>query len=326
MEATDVLIVGAGIAGLLCATELQQAGCFVRVLDKGRGCGGRMATRRIGLARLDHGAQFFTVRDAKFQRYVDQWLDAGVVRQWFCRAPYDSGPAGHPRYCGNAGMADVPNYLARDLDVQRAQTVVQVQRAAQQWLVRSACGAEFRARHLVVTAPLPQALELLQTSGLDYAGSALTQLRAVRYERGLATLAILDAPSGLPGAGFLKLQDATLSWIADNQAKGISPQVPCVTIHAAAAFAAQHWDSPDAVRGSLMLNSAAKYLASNVVEFSCHRWGYTLPINPYPEAYFHNPDLSLSIAGDAFGGERVEGAALSGLAVGEALAAHFADA
>ena len=323
MKSTDVLIIGAGISGLLCATELKRAGRSVRVLDKGRGCGGRMATRRMGAARLDHGAQFFTVRDAQFQRYVDQWLDAGVVREWFRRAPYDSRPEGHPRYRGNAGMSDVSNYLARDLDVQCSQTVIQVQRDKQQWVARVASGSEFRAHHLVVTAPLPQALALLETSGLDYAGSALTQLRAVRYERGLATLAILDGPSGLPDAGFVKLQDSTLSWIADNQAKGISPEVPCVTMHATAAFAEQHWDSPDAVRGRLMLESAAEYLGSKVVESSCHRWGYTLPINPYPEAYFYNPDLSLSIAGDAFGGERVEGAALSGLAAGAALVDHF---
>jgi renalase len=323
MKCTDVLIIGAGISGLLCASELKRAGRSVRVLDKGRGCGGRMATRRIGAARLDHGAQFFTVRDPRFQRYVDEWLDAGVVREWFSRAPYDSGAVGHPRYCGSAGMTDVPNYLARDLEVHRSQTVVQVLRDKQQWVARSASGSEFRAHHLVVTAPLPQALALLETSGLDYAGSALTQLRAVRYERGLATLAILDGPSGLPDAGFVKLQDPRLSWIADNQAKGISPAVPCVSIHATAAFAAQHWDSPDAVRGRLMLDAATEHLAANVVESTCHRWGYTLPMNPYPEVYFHNPDLKLSIAGDAFGGERVEGAALSGLAAGGALVKRF---
>ena len=323
MKSTDVLIIGAGISGLLCATELKKNGRSVCVLDKGRGCGGRMATRRMGAARLDHGAQFFTVRDAKFQRYVDEWLDAEVVREWFRRAPYDSRPEGHPRYCGSAGMTDVANYLACDLEVHRSLTVVQVERDHGQWVARTASGAEFRAHHLVVTAPLPQALALLDTSGLDYAGSALSQLRAVRYERGLATLAILEGPSGLPDAGFVKLQDSTLSWIADNQAKGISPEVPCVTIHATAAFAEQHWDSTDAVRGLLMLDSAAEHLGARVVESSCHRWGFTLPINPYPEAYFHNPDLSLSIAGDAFGGERVEGAALSGLAAAAALVDDF---
>ena len=86
----DVLVIGAGISGLLCASELQRAGVSVRVLDKGRGVGGRMATRRMGGGRFDHGAQFFTVREPSFQSYVDEWLQAGVIQEWFRHAPSDS--------------------------------------------------------------------------------------------------------------------------------------------------------------------------------------------------------------------------------------------
>lgn len=81
MVETDILIIGAGISGLVCATELQRAGLNVCLVDKGRGVGGRMATRRMGGGRLDHGAQFFTVRDARFRAYVEEWLEADVVRE-----------------------------------------------------------------------------------------------------------------------------------------------------------------------------------------------------------------------------------------------------
>jgi renalase len=56
-QTTDVLIVGAGIAGLAAATDLHAAGRTVLVVDKGRGVGGRLASRRIGAATFDHGAQ-----------------------------------------------------------------------------------------------------------------------------------------------------------------------------------------------------------------------------------------------------------------------------
>ena len=79
MKATDVLIIGAGISGLLCATELRKADKSVRILDKGRGLGGRMATRRMAGGRLDHGAQYFTVRDSRLQAYADDWLSADTV-------------------------------------------------------------------------------------------------------------------------------------------------------------------------------------------------------------------------------------------------------
>jgi len=66
-----VVIVGAGISGLVAARELAAHDVDVTVVDKGRSVGGRLATRRIGDARLDHGAQFFTVRTPAFQACVD---------------------------------------------------------------------------------------------------------------------------------------------------------------------------------------------------------------------------------------------------------------
>ncbi|MEK9837584.1 MAG: FAD-dependent oxidoreductase, partial [Ilumatobacter sp.] len=59
---TDVLVIGAGLAGLAAARRMTAAGLTVRLLDKGRSVGGRLATRRMSGAVVDHGAQFFTVR------------------------------------------------------------------------------------------------------------------------------------------------------------------------------------------------------------------------------------------------------------------------
>lgn len=82
----DCLIIGAGIAGLMAAHTLQARGVNVAVFDKGRGVGGRFATRwsdnETGERTLyDHGAQFFTVRDAVFQAQVDDWIALGLVKE-----------------------------------------------------------------------------------------------------------------------------------------------------------------------------------------------------------------------------------------------------
>ena len=80
---TNILIIGAGLAGLSAANDLQRSGYKVLVVDKGRGLGGRLAGRRIGNATFDHGAQFMTTRHSRFVEEVNRWVDAGVAEQWY---------------------------------------------------------------------------------------------------------------------------------------------------------------------------------------------------------------------------------------------------
>lgn len=54
---TDVVVVGAGLAGLVCARTLQRAGLDVRVVEAGDGVGGRVRTDRVDGFTLDRGFQ-----------------------------------------------------------------------------------------------------------------------------------------------------------------------------------------------------------------------------------------------------------------------------
>ena len=78
----DVMVIGAGVSGLLAAETLRDRGLRVVVLDKGRGVGGRLATRRTHPDVFDHGAQSFTARDPQFRLRVEAWQAAGIVRPW----------------------------------------------------------------------------------------------------------------------------------------------------------------------------------------------------------------------------------------------------
>ena len=75
-----VAVVGAGMAGIACARTLVQAGCQVTLIEKSRGFGGRMSTRRTEFGGFDHGAQYFTARDSRFARVLLNAQD--VVRPW----------------------------------------------------------------------------------------------------------------------------------------------------------------------------------------------------------------------------------------------------
>ena len=101
-SANSVIIVGAGMAGLSAALRLKELGIHSLVIEKSRGVGGRLATRRMKVgektAYLDHGAQFFTVRSSEFGAWLKPLQETHSVQNWFA-AQKDS----HPRWCGDPG-------------------------------------------------------------------------------------------------------------------------------------------------------------------------------------------------------------------------------
>lgn len=317
-----VIILGAGMAGLTAARALQDAGQPVIVLEKGRGVGGRMATRRLGEAVCDHGAQFITAREPVFAERVRQWQAAGALVEW-CRG-FNGADDGHPRYRGRPSMTSTPKLLAAGLPVQLQQRATAIARDKTQWRVATEAGPVFTSTSLVLTPPVPQSLALLKAGGVELPGGIMNSLSAIRYEPCLAVMALLDGPAAVPAPGALQLEAGPVAWLADNHAKGISP-IPCVTIHASGEFSSAHWDDDRDAVGRALIDAVRPWLgASRVQEFQVHGWRYSRPIQTLPERSIlacENPGLVF--AGDAFGdARRVEGAALSGLAAAEMVLAQ----
>ena len=307
----DCAVIGAGIAGLLAATAVQSAGYSAIVVDKGRGVGGRMATRRMGDGgRIDHGAQFFTQRGPALENWVTQWRDDGLIQSWHERT-------GDKHWSGSQGMTTVPKALAAKLDVRNSWKVERLERDSETWTLHSGEGATIVARTLIITAPLPQATLLLEPLTL-LTPEALARLKAVRYTRCLTALALLKTPSALPSPGILKPEHPILDTLSDNQQKGISP-IPAVTIQSTPDFAETYWDADNAERLPLLLDAAAPFLQSEIIEAKMHRWGFAKTLNPIAESHFCTPEHGLALAGDGFIGGRVEAAADSGLAAADSV-------
>ena len=91
MNKIDIVIVGAGLTGIMAARTLTDKGYEVLVIDKGKSVGGRMATRRIDGGKLIMGHSFFTVRTERFQSEVDQWLSQGFIKPFRKQRPLRPG-------------------------------------------------------------------------------------------------------------------------------------------------------------------------------------------------------------------------------------------
>jgi predicted NAD/FAD-dependent oxidoreductase len=320
----EIIIVGAGIAGLTAARTLQDMGFDSIVLEKSKGIGGRCATRRLGEGIFDHGSQFFTVREPAFQELVDGWMMKGAAKEWTRGFPVIGDVtelAGHPRYCGVDGMTGMARLMAEGLDIRREHRVKRVSEARACWQIEVEGGVRMRAGVLVLTAPVPQALRLINDENTWRIGAALSPLLVIHYSPCFTAMALLDGPSGLPGPGAARVEDGPISWIADNQRKGISPGAVAVTIHASRRFSEEHLEEDPQEIARVLQEAAQPLLESRITECRGHRWRYAVPSSTLPVGCFEvSGRAPLFFAGDAFAGNRVEGAALSGLAVARAVA------
>ncbi|MCG2787207.1 MAG: FAD-dependent oxidoreductase [Anaerolineae bacterium] len=313
-QKTDILIVGAGIAGLLAAADLQASGFQPLVVDKGRGVGGRLASRRIGSATFDHGAQFITARTPRLAALLNEWQGLGLVTEW-----YRGTSAEHIYWRGVPSMTAIPKHLAKPLNVRLEMKMTALQQADSHWLAIFENGETIAANAVLLTAPVPQSLAMLDAGGVALEASKREQLEAVDYEPCLAVMAVLNAPSKIPEPGFIRFDERPIAWLADNHAKGISA-VSAVTIHATPAYSSSHWDDDRQEIGRRLLEVAAPWLGAEPAEFQVHAWRYARPkVERDQPCLVLNPSPPLLIAGDAFGGPRVEGAALSGWAAAKAL-------
>ena len=85
INSTDVVIIGAGLAGLACAQRLTRAGIDVVILEASDGVGGRVRTDVIDGYRCDRGLQLINPAYPALEKVVNiaeldlRAFDAGVV-------------------------------------------------------------------------------------------------------------------------------------------------------------------------------------------------------------------------------------------------------
>jgi renalase len=310
LKISSCVIVGGGITGLITATILQRNGINVTVLDKGRGIGGRLATRNIQEGVFDYGAQYFSVKNSQFQEWVDEWLKAGIITEW-CRG-FTLNDDNKPRYRGTISNRSLAKYLAQDLTVQTNTKVIKLN-YRDRWLIETETGHNFLGEMLIMTPPVPQILALFNDSNIVIPHEIKTALAQITYDRCIAVLALLSKPSNIPSPGGISLDQEPLIWLGDNYQKGISPDY-AVTLHATPKFSETYWDSDDATIANFLFDAASNWLSDSVIEYQVHRWRYSLPRTFYHQPYCALTELPLAIAGDAFVSPKIERAILSGIA------------
>jgi len=165
----DVLVVGAGIAGLACARDLARAGLKPLILDRARGVGGRCATRRIEGLPVDHGVVFLHGSDPEFLADLDAVPSQGVLAGWPGRVHGAGTPCqpeafapGQRRLAFAEGVSAFPKYLAQGLEVRLKARVTSLEPDGGELRVRTDFGLEYRAPTVVLALALEETAALVE--------------------------------------------------------------------------------------------------------------------------------------------------------------------
>jgi renalase len=308
-------IIGAGIAGLACADRLRDGGIDTVIFDKGRGAGGRMSTRRIetsaGTAHIDHGAQYFTVRDHAFRTEVDAWAALGWAARW--------PPAGPDAWVGSPTMNAPIRHLAARHNVHFEHHAHGFVRSDDMWWVRLEGGLEGPFDGVVTAIPAEQAAPILALHDLDMAKIAMT----ARSQPCWTAMIVFDGPLGVPVGHF---RDAgIIGWAACNRAKPDRDGPEAWVVQGTASWSAAHIENQADGVATRLLDALASHAGGAtlppVLSITAHRWRFAMTRGTDKGALW-NDRLSLGACGDWLLGPRVELAWLSGRQLGD----HIAEA
>ena len=332
----DIAVVGAGLAGLVCAQSLRQQGHSVVVIEKSRGLGGRLATRRLPQAFADHGVRCLEVQGNLSQQLIQTLCAQKVIRPWIKEID-EWSPVGIStgseiqHYASPNGITAAAKFLSTGLEIYRGQRVQSVA-FDQTWdLTLESANVDpmpnVGAKALVVAIPAPQAVMLLEPLAELETDDFLTKLRSPTFDPCLTAIATCPSTLALPPwKALTSPQDAEIAWVSLDSSKSPNSSYPVLVVQSNAAFAEQHLETDD-------LQAIGHHLLTRVAELipalptpdllQVHRWRYAFARNPLAENYLSAAPLPLICAGDWCGGKQIESALQSGLAAAGAIASQL---
>lgn len=296
METTQTLIIGAGLSGLHTAQLLKKRKHSCLILEKSRGLGGRLATRRIEGKGFDHGIPFIP-------SYVEC---INLIESYSLKEEMQVSSFG---ITINGGMNRLPKRMGEGLNIEKNCKVVEIQKSSLGWIVKSEEGRLYEGQNLIITAPLPQALELLNQNKLS------SQLALdVRFTKALMLLFTSEKIS--PGSEYQEMNGCSLLSLNHRKThdQGYILQADAVLSEDLFPLSDE-----EALKKLLTL---LKDTLGEVAPKNCElkRWRYVQPEKALPNPYVEvHPRLFL--IGDAFNNPGIRGS----LASAEAIASVLAD-
>ncbi|MFI5446674.1 NAD(P)/FAD-dependent oxidoreductase [Polaromonas sp. UC242_47] len=332
-------VVGAGIAGVACARTLVQAGHRVTVFEQNAGPGGRMATHHTNFGDFDHGTQYFTVRDARFEKALA--TTPGLVRPWSAntvrildeagRVVASSLPSKEAHWVATPGMNALVKHWAQPLAASGALTLeTQVIRMEadklhpELWQLQTdGPGARSRVYSgfdaVVMAVPSPQAHALLLNSqqgqplmpALSDVGIAPCWTLMLAFPQALQP----TLPHLGPQWNAARSTHHRIAWLARESSKPGRSPIERWTVQASPEWSERHLeDDAERVKAKLLKAfTEVTGIRAQPHHAAVHRWRHAQTTQTLGKSHLWDAKSRIGSCGDWCLGHRVEDGFLSGL-------------
>jgi len=316
-----IAIIGGGIGGLSLASRL--AGHDVSLFEKGRGAGGRMATRRSDAFRFDHGAQCFTIRTDAFRQFLEPFQAQGLVAEWTGRVVnISAGQVTGERkwlerhFVGAPDMNAIPRALAKGVDFRPGIDVAPLDQHEAQHDLRTVEGEALGRFDLVVSTTTPHQTAALFGDRIPGDSSILRGTMKPCF-----ALMVGFAGDVAPDWIAAKVMDGPIKWISVNSSKpGREAGMTSFVAHSRSGWAQEMLAVDPAETEAEMravFEAATGLRTSDAAVVTLHRWRSALVRNTEKAGPMFVPERGIAATGDWTATSRIEEVVLSAMALAE---------
>ncbi|MBN1835884.1 MAG: FAD-dependent oxidoreductase [Spirochaetales bacterium] len=311
----DVLVVGAGVAGLQCARRLRASGARVLVVDRAAKPGGRCATRSFGELPVDYGPLFLHGSDPEFLEALQQVPGVGLLPGWPLRVSGEGTPClpaafapGERRLAFREGLNVFPRALAEGLEIRLNTRITAVHAERGVLTLESEEGERLGCREVVLALALEQSLPLVRMlpSGRERDG-ALALLDMFASLPCLTVIAGYRETRRTPEWDLLYPEDhSALLLVGNESSKRPQSAETCLVYQAAPSWSHARRDQPREQWSPELLGEAATLLGAWAGQpdwIQAHRWRYARlgpPDHLSAPLRVSGPWGALGLAGDLF--------------------------
>ncbi len=276
-----IAIVGCGISGLWFANTIKGDLGPLFFIEKSRGVGGRLATRRWDEARFDHGTQVLE----------------------------------NVEHDASLGMTHFAKQLAEGHKIHLDKKVIRLQRDQNQWRLETEDGDSFLATTVVLSCPLPQSLDLLEKSQISFSAN----LKEIHYHKKVIAL-VKFSQKHRAIEKVIHNPHVFIESVFDQMQKGVSA-APAWTVVFNESFSEDNFEKPDEeliLMSKKIMSEINIPLPS--YEIQIKKWRYSRVKNPTSENFFQAcSEPPLYLIGDAFAGGDLLGSQKSAEALAQLL-------